>query len=88
MAKTISGASGWSACLVFALIAGCGMAASESEVRISFVDVTEEAGLSAFWHDNGARGAKYYAEQMGSGGGFLDYDGDGWQDILLLGGGS
>lgn len=88
MAKTIPGATGWSACLAFALIAGCGRAASESGVRISLVDVTEEAGLSLFWHDNGARGAKYYAEQMGSGGGFLDYDGDGWQDILLLGGGS
>ena len=82
------GRRGSSACLVFVLIAGCGRLGSESEVRVSFADVTEEAGLSAFWHDNGARGAKYYAEQMGSGGGFLDYDGDGWQDILLLGGGN
>ena len=54
---------------------------------IRLAEVTADAGLSEFWHDNGARGAKYYAEQMGSGGGFLDFNGDGWQDILLLGGG-
>ncbi len=29
----------------------------------------------------------YFPEQMGSGGGFIDYDGDGWLDILLVGGG-
>ena len=25
---------------------------------------------------------------MGAGGGFVDYDGDGWEDIVLVGGGS
>lgn len=55
--------------------------------RIAFTDITAEAGLGDFEHDNGAAGKKYYAEQMGSGGGFLDYDGDGWLDILLMGGG-
>ena len=29
----------------------------------------------------------YFPEQMGSGGGFIDYNGDGWLDILLVGGG-
>ena len=24
---------------------------------------------------------------MGAGGGFVDYDGDGWEDIVLVGGG-
>ena len=46
-----------------------------------------ESGLGAFRHVNGATGDKWYPEQMGSGGGFFDYDGDGWSDILLLGGG-
>ncbi len=55
---------------------------------IAFSDVTHQAGLSGYTHDNGARGAKYYPEQMGSGTAFIDYDGDGLQDILLLGGGS
>src|SRR5690606_4363677 len=53
-----------------------------------FVSVTESAGLGNFRHVNGATGNKWYPEQMGSGGGFIDYDGDGWPDILLLGGGS
>lgn len=54
---------------------------------IQFTEVTVAAGLGAFVHDNGAAGDKYYAEQMGSGGGWLDYDGDGWLDVLLMGGG-
>lgn len=59
----------------------------ESDSWVTLVDVTRDAGLSTFKHDNGEAGDKYYAEQMGSGGGFLDYDGDGWLDILLMGGG-
>ncbi len=59
---------------------------SDSEY-IQFTEVTIEAGLGDFRHDNGADGKKYYAEQMGSGVGFIDYDGDGWLDILLAGGG-
>ena len=52
-----------------------------------FTDVTEVAGLSGFSYENGARGQKCFPEAMGYGGGFIDYDGDGWQDILLVGGG-
>jgi hypothetical protein len=48
-----------------------------------FVDVTEEAGLD-FVHYNGAFGKKWMPETLGSGGGFLDYDGDGHPDILLI----
>jgi len=50
---------------------------------IQFVDVTAQAGLS-FKHNNGAFGKKYLPETMGSGACFLDYDNDGWQDILLV----
>ncbi|AXC15232.1 hypothetical protein ACPOL_5988 [Acidisarcina polymorpha] len=50
---------------------------------IQFVDVTTQAGL-AFKHNNGAFGKKYLPETMGSGACFLDYDNDGWQDILLV----
>ena len=50
-----------------------------------FVDVTEEAGIH-FRHNSGAFGGKYLPETMGSGGAFLDYDRDGWQDILLVNG--
>jgi hypothetical protein len=43
----------------------------------------ETAGVR-FVHENGASGRKYLPETMGSGGAFLDADGDGWQDILLV----
>ena len=49
------------------------------------VDVTAAAGLS-FVHENGAYGAKYLPETMGPGCAFLDYDNDGWLDILLVNG--
>jgi len=67
---------------------GCaGNNESPSTVKIDFIDVTMEAGLGDFHHDNGASGNWWFPEQMGSGGGFLDYDGDGWLDIILVGGG-
>ena len=48
-----------------------------------FTDVTSAAGIR-FRHNNGAFGKKYLPETLGSGCAFLDYDGDGWQDILLI----
>ena len=48
-----------------------------------FRDVTSAAGIR-FRHNNGAFGKKYLPETLGSGCAFLDYDGDGWQDILLI----
>jgi hypothetical protein len=50
-----------------------------------FVDVTSSAGIQ-FQHDSGAFGGKFLPETMGSGCAFLDYDRDGWQDILLVNG--
>jgi hypothetical protein len=47
------------------------------------VDVTDQAGIR-FRHVTGAFGKKYLPETMGSGCAFLDYDNDGWQDILLI----
>ena len=51
----------------------------------SFTDVTAAAGIE-FHHNSGAFGAKYLPETMGPGCAFLDYDGDGWLDILLVNG--
>src|SRR6266436_5630424 len=50
---------------------------------IEFTDVTARASIH-FKHNTGAFGKKYLPETMGSGACFLDYDNDGWQDILLV----
>lgn len=46
-------------------------------------DVTRAAGID-FVHNSGAFGRKYLPETMGPGCAFLDFDNDGWQDILLV----
>ena len=48
-------------------------------------DVTSTAGIH-FQHNSGAFGGKFLPETLGSGCAFLDYDRDGWQDILLING--
>ncbi len=65
---------------LFALLAAA-LAAGDAPVR--FVDATARAGIR-FEHNNGAFGGKYLPETMGSGCAFLDYDNDGWPDILLV----
>jgi hypothetical protein len=48
-----------------------------------FVDITKSAGIH-FVHQSAKSSRKYLIETMGSGCAFFDFDGDGWQDILLL----
>jgi hypothetical protein len=50
---------------------------------VEFTDVSAPAGIH-FKHNSGAFGKKYLPETLGAGGAFLDYDSDGWQDILLV----
>lgn len=50
---------------------------------IEFIDVSAEAGIR-FKHNSGAFGKKYLPETIGAGAAFLDYNNDGWQDILLV----
>ena len=52
---------------------------------LRYVDVTREAGID-FVHETGAYGEKLMPETMGAGCAFLDHDGDGDQDLLLLNG--
>jgi hypothetical protein len=53
--------------------------------QVTFRDITTQAGIH-FTHNNGAFGKKYLPETMGPGCAFIDYDGDGWPDILLING--
>jgi hypothetical protein len=61
---------------------------NEAPASAFFLEVTTAAGLGDFRHAHGGFGDKWFPEIMGSGGGFLDYDGDGWLDIMLVRGGS
>src|ERR1700761_3038446 len=50
---------------------------------VVFTDVTAKAGIN-FRHNSGAFGKKLLPETMGSGACFIDYDNDGYQDILIV----
>jgi enediyne biosynthesis protein E4 len=62
-------------------------AATQTQPPLGFrlTNVTRPAGLQ-FQHNSGAYGGKLLPETLGSGCAFLDYDADGWQDILLVNG--
>jgi hypothetical protein len=76
-------------------LAGAGVAAAffpslltakpAASLDFQFADVTSAAGIQ-FQHNSGAYGGKLLPETLGSGCAFLDYDADGWQDILLING--
>ncbi|VAW97086.1 ASPIC/UnbV domain protein [hydrothermal vent metagenome] len=56
------------------------------KTALQFTDVTLQAGLGKFHYNNGAQGKKWLPETMGAGVAFLDYDQDGWLDILIVAG--
>jgi hypothetical protein len=53
--------------------------------QIHFRDITAQAGIH-FTHNNGGFGKKWLPETMGPGCGFIDYDNDGYQDVVLING--
>jgi len=53
--------------------------------QIHFRDITSPAGIQ-FTHNNGAFGKRWLPETMGPGCAFIDYDNDGYPDILLVNG--
>jgi len=58
---------------------------AQAQPSFRLVDVTAGSGL-LFQHHSGGFGQKLLPETLGSGCAFLDYDGDGWQDILVVNG--
>lgn len=78
---------------LFSVVSGCGgdptaprgttPARLSAVAPIRFEEVSGERGIR-FQHDNGADGRFYMPESVGSGGAFLDYDGDGWLDLFLV----
>ena len=64
------------------LVAGC-----SNEVQ-HFTNVTREAGLADFTHENGASGLVWMPEILPPGLAFVDYNGDGHPDIALVQGGT
>src|SRR5215471_5751010 len=56
-----------------------------AQAQIHFRDITTEAGIH-FTHNNGAFGRKWLPETMGPGCAFIDYDNDGYPDVLLING--
>ena len=78
-----AGLAAWASRLTAREASGFGAAASPLGFR--FTDVTTAAGIS-FQHNSGAYGGKLLPETLGSGCAFVDYDADGWPDILLVNG--
>jgi len=61
------------------------IAPSAKAPPVTFQDVAVQVGIR-FQHVNGAAGKKFLPETMGAGCAFVDYDNDGWLDILLMNG--
>ena len=69
--------------LLFLLSAMLSASFSTAENPVTFVEVAEESGVH-FKHTDGESGKRLFNEQYGSGGGFFDYDNDGFLDIYLI----
>jgi len=79
--KVVWGFAGGLACVGAVLLAAVAPAGNP----VQFVDATAQAGIK-FVHNAGKTGKKYLPETLGSGAAFLDADGDGWIDVLLVNG--
>jgi hypothetical protein len=65
------------------LVILCLPPSSSAQEQIHFRDITAQAGIH-FTHNNGAFGKKWLPETMGPGCAFIDYDNDGYPDIILV----
>ncbi|HVH86500.1 MAG TPA: VCBS repeat-containing protein, partial [Terriglobales bacterium] len=65
--------------LFFSFVLGCTAAFAQ---KPQYTNITQSSGIH-FVHNNGATGKRYLPETLGAGVAFIDYDNDGWQDILF-----
>ncbi|HEY3824091.1 MAG TPA: CRTAC1 family protein [Bryobacteraceae bacterium] len=79
--KSVWGLTGAGIILAVALLAAT--APPSAAIPVVFNDVTAQAGIR-FVHNAGKTGKKYLPETVGSGAAFIDADGDGWIDVLLV----
>ena len=77
--------AGLASCSQLPRLNSLAQAGGAASTGFRFTDVTGQAGIQ-FEHNSGAFGGKFLPETLGSGCAFLDYDRDGWQDILLING--
>ena len=68
---------------IFFLIGLPGKPGSGQELTVRFVDVARKTGLNIVTHCGGLE-KKHLIESDGTGGAFLDYDGDGFLDIYIV----
>ena len=61
----------------------CAFLVSAVAYPVTFVEVAEKSGVH-FKHTDGESGKRLFNEQYGSGGGFFDYDNDGYLDLYLI----
>src|SRR5215216_5423287 len=62
------------------------VAQTNEPIAVKFINVAAQAGIRARTIYGDERKNKYLLETTGSGAAFIDYDGDGWQDIFLVNG--
>ncbi len=71
--------------VAFGKFAGAAIPAAGADMRLSLAEAADSLGID-FTHETGAVGDKWMPETVGSGGGFFDYDSDGWPDLFLVNG--
>ncbi len=75
----------WSRVVALGLIVSLAPLLFAQRSPVRFTDITRAAGIR-FVHNNGAFGKKWLPETLGPGCAFIDYDNDGYPDILLING--